>query len=353
MLVNVAMAEVILALTKRGGDKRTMMVAGGALAFTFIYGLVRISMLESKMNASEAINVGIVQGNLGLMQQHTAPDESLRRHRKATGDLKKNGAGLVVWSESSVDLAADDRAINPFYQRMVTGNLGVPLIFGTVVIHESEKSGERERFYNTALATDETGKVTGRYDKEYLLAFGEYLPLGETFPALYDASPNSGRFSSGTKLDPLPITTSTGTHNVATLICYEDIIPTFVNDLVRATDPELLVNITNDAWFGVTAEPFQHLALAQMRAIEHRRYLIRSTNSGVSAIIDPVGRIVRKTEVRDVQTRIKEPDTAQADVRWMKGWTLYGGIGDLPWYPVALLSIAGAFRRRSEQSKKS
>ena len=81
-------------------------------------------------------------------------------------------------------------------------------------------------------------------------------------------------------------------HPVSVLICYEDILPRFTNDAVRHADPELLVNMTNDAWFGDTSEPWEHLALAQLRAVEHRRYLVRGTNSGVSAVVDPVGRVV-------------------------------------------------------------
>jgi apolipoprotein N-acyltransferase len=347
MGVNVALAEIVYARLGHGANKRVVQAAAGALAFTFAYGLFRIWSISAKIEASEALHVGIVQGNLGLMQQHTHPTESLRRHREATAVLKDKGAELVVWSESAVDFAAEEHNIGPFYKANVTHGIGVPLIFGTVLIHLGNGYTDRERWFNSAISTDAKGDYTGRYDKEYLLAFGEYLPLGETFPVLYEWSKNSGRFSAGTKLDALPFKTKSGNKKVAVLICYEDIIPTFVNDVVRAEDPDLLVNITNDAWFGVTYEPWQHLALAQMRAVEHRRYLVRATNSGVSAIIDPLGQVIGQTEVRDVQEQEQEPDFIDGTVRWMKGFTLYGAVGDLPWYLVALGSIVGAFRRRN------
>jgi apolipoprotein N-acyltransferase len=342
MGVNVALAELVMARLTGQADKRVIQVAGGALLFTFAYGLFQMWRVGAKMEASEALHVGVVQGNLGLMQQHTRPDESKRRHLAATRALKQKGAELVVWSESSVDYAAEESQKDSFYKANITGGLGVPLIFGTVLIHVPTSSTDREHFFNTALSSDAQGNITGRYDKEFLLAFGEYLPLGETFPILYDWSPNSGRFTPGTKLDALPI----GNHKVGVLVCYEDIIPTFVNDIVRAEDPDLLVNITNDAWFGVTYEPWQHLALAQMRAVEHRRYLIRATNSGVSAIIDPMGRLVATSEVRDVQAHIKDADTLDGTVRWIKQFTVYGAVGDLPWYFVALGSIVAAFRKK-------
>jgi len=349
MGVNVAIAEAVL-IFFGSGDKRVMIAAGGALAFTFVYGLVRIAMVESQMKKSEAVEVGIVQGNLGLMQQHTDAFESLRRHRKATADLKKAGAKLVVWSESSVDFAADDTEISPYYKGMVTRGIGVPLIFGTVIVHYPDTPKGRKKLYNTALSTNAEGDVTGRYDKEFLLAFGEYLPLGETFPVFYEWSPNSGGFTPGTKLDALPFESENGSkHTIAVLICYEDIIPSFVNDLAKNTDPDLLVNITNDAWFGVTYEPWQHLALAQMRTIEHRRYLVRATNSGVSAIIDPLGRVVAQTGVRDVQSHIKDADTAHAPVRFLRAFTLYSVLGDFVWYFVALGAIFAAFKRKKPQ----
>ena len=99
------------------------------------------------------------------------------------------------------------------------------------------------------------------------------------------------------------------------LVCYEDVLPGFTRKLVRAAHPNLLVNITNDAWFGETNEPEIHLALAVFRAVEHRRWLIRSTNSGISAVIDPVGRVVART---GLMTR----ETLRATVRWQTGTTL-------------------------------
>src|SRR5947207_13300735 len=105
--------------------------------------------------------------------------------------------------------------------------------------------------------------------------FGEYLPFGERFPLLYRWSPNSGRFSPGRSLEPLTLRVHGQEHPVSVLICYEDILPAFTNAAVKHAKPELLVNMTNDAWFGDTSEPWEHLALAELRSVEHRRYLVR------------------------------------------------------------------------------
>jgi apolipoprotein N-acyltransferase len=108
---------------------------------------------------------------------------------------------------------------------------------------------------------------------------------------------------------------------------------------VRHGDPELIVNMTNDAWFGDTAEPWEHLALAQLRAVEHRRYLVRGTNSGVSAIVDPVGRVVARSGTF-------RPEGISARIRWMRAHTIYEFLGDWPWALVSAAAFGAAFVRR-------
>ena len=186
---------------------------------------------------------------------------------------------------------------------------------------------------------------TSRYDKQYLLTFGEYLPFGDTFPILYKWSPNSGHFSPGHVARPAPARRRGATHPVTVLICYEDILPRFTNDAVRHADPELLVNMTNDAWFGDTAEPWEHLALAQLRAVEHRRYLVRGTNSGVSAVVDPVGRVVAHSGTFRQEAHLRARSTGCAS------HTVYERIGDWPWLLVSGGLIYLAFRRRQRTAR--
>ena len=99
------------------------------------------------------------------------------------------------------------------------------------------------------------------------------------------------------------------------------------------------MNITNDAWFGDTEEPWEHLALSEMRAIEHRRYLVRGTNSGVSAVVDPVGRVIAKGGTF-------RQEGVLATIHWMKSRTVYELLGDWPWLLATIATVAAAFRRR-------
>jgi apolipoprotein N-acyltransferase len=337
--VNLAIAEPLRArLSKTPLNPRIVGTGVLALLALILYGAVRIPMVRAAAEKAEAVRVGFVQGNMGLMQKREDPSEGLRRHRRLTAELRAKGAELVVWSESSVTFAVPEElgTKGNFFRDRFAASLGVPTIFGAVLFRADE---DRERWFNTALATNARGEVTGRYDKQFLLAFGEYLPFGDTFPILYKWSPHSGRFSKGTSLDPVEVEIKGEKHNVTVLICYEDILPSFTNRAVAHADPELLVNITNDAWFGDSTEPWEHLALAKFRAVEHRRFLVRSTNTGVSAIVDPTGGVL-------VHSGTFVADAQLAEVRWMKSRTVYEALGDAPWYVASLGVAIAAFRRR-------
>jgi apolipoprotein N-acyltransferase len=275
----------------------------------------------------------MVQTNMGIFDKRQDPMEGVRRHISMSLELEDEvDPDLLVWPESAYSFFDPEELGN--VKRHVTGALSTPLIFGGLA---RRKVDGDERHYNTAYLVDSDGEILGSYDKTYLLAFGEYLPFGDVFPILYDWSPNSGRFTKGSHVRPL----EWGDYRISALICYEDIVPRFVRSAVSEGDPHLLVNVTNDAWFGDTSEPWQHLALAKMRAVEHHRYLVRSTNSGVSAVIDPLGRTV-------VQSGVMTRESLHATVHMMTGTSVYQMLGDWPGW-LAFLGViwAGFIRRRT------
>lgn len=346
--VNLAIAEPLRvkllhprrSLSPDAIDKRLVGVGVLSMVLALVYGAARISMMKSKIASADSAKVGMVQGNMALIQKRVDPGEGLRRHRRLTAELKSRGVDFVVWSETSATFAVPEElgTKGSFFKEKFAASLGVPTIFGAVLYRADP---DRERWFNTAISTNVKGDITGRYDKQFLLAFGEYLPFGDTFPIMYKWSPHSGRFSPGTSLEPVDVEINGNKHKVSVLICYEDILPGFTNRAVAHANPELLVNMTNDAWFGDTTEPWEHLALAKFRAIEHRRYLVRSTNSGISAIVDPMGAIVDGTLSRPFKDEAHD-----GEIRWLRGTTVYELIGDAPWYLAALGSAVMAFRRR-------
>lgn len=303
---------------------RKIAISSGLVFLALAYGLVRIDQVDRRVSVAPKINVGLVQANMDTLGKRDDPVEGLHRHIRLSQELEfKHNLDLLIWPESAYAWAIPQELSN--VRRAVMGPLKTPLLFGAI----SRRSGKPlPRVYNTAFITDAHGNLKGNYDKTYLLAFGEYLPFGDIFPVLYEWSPRSGRFMRGEHVNALPL----GRWHVGTLICYEDILPAFVRKLINQSNPHFLVNITNDAWFGNTTEPWEHLALAKLRAVEHRRFLVRATNSGVSAIVDPVGRLVSRTDVFRQQSLFGE-------IAMLQGRSLYAFVGDWPGWLALLLSL--------------
>lgn len=286
-----------------------------SLGFTLGYGMRRIPQVEATMAAAPPLRLGIVQVNMGVFEKRSDAVEGHRRHLEQSLELEREGElDLIVWPESAYVRSLGRKL--PLSGDSVRRELRTPILFGGV---SKEYEGDRRKIFNTAFLIDADGIVRSTYDKTYLLMFGEYLPFGETFPELYDLSPNSGRFTAGNHVDSLQL----GEWRISTPVCYEDVLPGFTRTMVREANPHILINLTNDSWFGDTQEPWIHLVLAQFRAIEHRRYLVRSTNSGISAVIDPLGRIV-------AQTGVLTRENLRYEVRMMDGETLYTRFGDWP-----------------------
>jgi apolipoprotein N-acyltransferase len=144
--------------------------------------------------------------------------------------------------------------------------------------------------YNSAFLLSPSQKVAGKYDKIHLVPYGEYIPLKRFFPFINKMVAGIGDFSSGDSISLLGLPEA----SFGVLICYEIIFPDLTRRFVKQ-GAQFLVNITNDAWFGKTSAPHQHLSMAVVRAIENRRYIARAANTGISAFIDPTGEIKSAT----------------------------------------------------------
>jgi apolipoprotein N-acyltransferase len=330
---SVAFAEVAWAWLDRRRIHRARVVIAllgpaGAIAF----GVVRMASIEARIAAAPAVKVGIVQGN--IPHSGATLQRSITRHRDAMARLEAEGAlDLVVWPETALSGILAEDAIEPALRQLAAAQadhpaLVAPILTGAIVKHGDTLSNSAVLFVD--------GEVRGVYDKMHPLVFGEYLPFGDMFPELYDLIPNAGRMRHGTSATSLTL----GEHRITPLICYEDILASEANDAIGTADPDLLVNLTNDSWFGRSDAAMIHLALAKFRAVEHRRYLVRATNSGVSAFVDPIGRATGLTPM------MKEATTAQT-VRWMRARTIYEDTRDLPWWSAAALVMAMAFVPRA------
>lgn len=333
-LVNGASYELLDArLGSRRIVWRRIAVPAVAVAVAIGYGSLRISALEEDLPRAPTLKVALVQTNLGARDKADRSVEFIRRHQEMSKDAIRAHPEieLVVWPESAYNhwIARSDRRLG----RRVLGDVDRPVIFGALTYAEGRPAGERE-IYNTAVLTSSTGDVLGMFDKVELLAFGETIPLVDTFSALKGLFPRSSVFTRGTTLRHFRLAEVT----LLPMICYEDIIPGFVRKIWGKDGPaQVLVNITNDSWYGDTHEPLIHLALASFRSIETRRALIRSTNTGISALVDPVGRIVKRTGQWTRETLVGEVPLVQDGSS-----TLYMRIGDVIGWLSALVFVGGA-----------
>jgi apolipoprotein N-acyltransferase len=339
---NIAAAELALAFrAKKAVRWRVVGALVAAPVLSALYGALRIPMVDARTAAAKKGRVGMVQANMSLMGKRHNRGEGMRRHLALSRELTSRGKlDLLLWSETSVMSSMLEEEVEQVVPERFAASLGVPTLFGAVIVKHVDDA-RRYILYNSALLTSQAGEVVGRFDKQRLVMFSESMPFGETFPILYEWSPNSGKFVAGTRYDPLTF----GEHQVATIICYEDIIPGFVNRIMNNGDPDLIANLTNDAWFGDTTEPWIHLASSTLRAVEHRRFFVRSTNSGVSAIVDPVGRVVVHGETFKEQA-------LEGEIAWLHGKTVYAVLGDLPWWLASLLAVGLSFSRRRRRPTK-
>ncbi len=286
-----------------------------SVGLTVAYAMIRIPQVEATMASAPPFRVGVVQVNMGIFDKRSDAAEGHRRHLEQSRELETEGElDLIVWPESAY-VRSLSREL-PISGDSVRKDLRTPILFGGL---SREYGDGRSKLFNTAFMMGADGVIRSTYDKTYLLMFGEYLPLGEKFPVLYDLSPNSGRFTPGSHVNALQL----GEWRISTPVCYEDVLPAFTRTMVREANPHVLINLTNDSWFGDSQEPWIHLVLAQFRAIEHRRYVVRATNSGISAVIDPVGRIV-------AQTGVLTRESLRYEIQMMEGQTIYARIGDWP-----------------------
>lgn len=250
-------------------------------------------------------------------------DDIWRRYRRLSHQAIQQGAELIVWPESAVHFAyrpeSGDYSSSGFLRKFVR-SLDRPLLFGSWAV---EPDGPRNRAY--LLGPD--GGLLGRYDKVQLLAFGEYMPFSDTIPQLKGLVQGVGDFRPGERIEPLCWDDSC----FGVLICFEAILKPISREFAKK-GAQFLVNITNDAWFGDTSCPEQHLMLSAFRAVENRVWLVRVANTGISAFVDPVGRIVQRTALLEQAVRVCRIDR-------MEGSSFYGKWGD--WLPVSFLIFLG------------
>ena len=268
-----------------------------------------------------------MQANLGLLEKSTQSLITHRRHLEQTRELLRAGdLDLVVWPETAYVRGL--RRPLPIAGQLIREDVTVPLLFGGTSIDEED--GRRVKS-NSAFLIGADGMIRDAYDKNLLIPLAEYAPFAELVPAIAGWFPDVQEFRAARDVPPLHL----GPWRIATPICYEAIRPEFVRRMVAEGASRTSWSRWPTTPGSVTRRsPGCTSALAQLRAVEHRRFLVRSTNSGVSAVVDPMGRIVART---GLLTR----ESLRATVAPLGERTVYARLGDWPgWLSAALVLLA-------------
>ena len=351
MLAGGALADVVRSPRPRTwATWRGVAVAAALIVFDLGYGALRLHQVDARRASAPKVRTGLVQANVGVIEKWDpqAFAQLLDLHQRASADLVRAGAELIVWPESSYPYALPRKFAHEFPAsdaRQVRRGFETPLLFGAVTMAAGGARTGADRYpYNTALMMDAAGNATGSYDKVFLMMFGEYIPFYDRIPWFTKVFPEASNFSRGSEPASFPLRTAAGDFKLGPLICYEDILPGFARRVAKL-GPNAFVNITNDAWFGRTAEPYQHLALAVFRTVEHRIEMVRAVNTGVSAHIDAGGRVRAQTESVDPDDIPPAPPrTLLVDLAMLPGGGLYRHVGDLFGLLCLALLIGGLAR---------
>ena len=348
---------------------RWLIPVATGLVLCCLYGVLRTASVP----IHDSLRVALVQASIPqrLKELDTPtfrPETVVQRYLELTRSLDSSQpVDLIVWPETIVLppylLNVDPEALSPFLgmhslilrrelrqlldrtdSHLLAGAMShIPAHYGFVTDLAQVPESDRNLNFNSAYLIDPLGQNRGRHDKVHLVPFGEYIPLLEWFPFLQKLVPFTVWLTPGQEAPVLPVPSRVSGGEpvgLGVLICYEDMFADLARDL-RLRGADLLVNISNDAWFETSGELDQHFSVARFRAIENRVGLIRLGNNGISGLIDPLGRVSQYIEDRvGAATRRKDAvGTLTGMARTSTVGSLYTFWGDIPVLILSFLSL--------------
>ena len=283
--------------------RKVMLFACCVLVFLSGYSFTRYRQVKMGLRRSLQAGITVVQGNIAQDAKWTPAwrqktvQTYIELSQKA---LARNISELVVWPETALPFYPTSSALfgdvlnlarkeNIF---LLAGSPWAEPADGTRGAGNGLSGPEKVRYYNSALLITPEGRLVRRVDKQHLVPFGEYVPLRGLLPFLEPLVENIGDFTAGTSALPL----EAGRIRAGVLICFETIFPEIARTWVQ-NGANLLVVLTNDAWYGRSSAPYHSLAMSVFRAVETRRSLVRAANTGISALVDPLGDILCESKL--------------------------------------------------------
>lgn len=259
-------------------------------SFLYFYGNHRISLLQN--NQDSLVKIRLVQPNIQQSVKWSADlrEEHFQKHLQLSASQPLNDVSMVIWSETASPYPLD---LNKAAAQKIAEILPPETYLTTGVIRYQDNYYGGWLPYNSSLVLNSSGKIEDFYDKTHLVPFGEYIPLRQWLPDFIRPVTNiianleAGSGPKIIKISSLP--------PFSIQICYEIIFP---HQIIKNDEkPEWLINLTNDGWYGISSGPYQHLVAAQMRAVEEGLTIVRSAGSGISAVINRYGKIVKKLDL--------------------------------------------------------
>ena len=316
--------------------------AAALVACVLVYGYIAVKRWE-KIDAP--YQAALLQGNLSVDDAYDTLYEKFEKGYVRMADtLAPNSADILILPESSAPklFQGDEsyrRAMEKLAQRYPLG-----LVLSNINYKERQ-DGTWEHF-NSAFFLAGDGSLAGVYDKIHLVPFGEYIPYKKLLFFAETVSKEMGGFNEGDELRILPL----GGRPANAVICFEAVFP----DLVRrfsARGSQVIVNLTNDGWYGISSAPYHHLEVARARAVENRRFFLRAANTGFSAVIEPTGRIAS-------QTGLGEEAICLGRFGFIEEKTFYSRFGNVfAWLCVIISLSAGIWsmgsKNNAEKTKKN
>lgn len=267
------------------------------LALVVFYGMIRLQQWPAIMEAGPVMEVGVVQGNISQDEkwdydrQITTVVDYLKLSNRAAGH-RDGPPELIVWPETALPFYPLEHSL---FDEVIAFAARHDTCLLTGAPHREWEEDDRIHYYNSALLVSPDEAATqpaGIYRKQHLVPFGEYIPMRRLLPFFAPVVETLGDFTPGSE----PTLLTCNDQRLGALICFEAIFPRLARQMT-SEGADLLVNITNDAWFGPSNAPSQHLSMSALRAVENRRSMARAANTGISAFVTPDGRIHQATEL--------------------------------------------------------
>ncbi|MBF0224763.1 MAG: apolipoprotein N-acyltransferase [Desulfobacterales bacterium] len=294
IFVNVSLFIVFLHLTKikwkflqinKKDSTLSIIICFFLFLSSLLYGKWQIYNFDKK--TFPLLKAAVIQGNIDQSAKwdYVVQEQNLNKYISLSKSAKISKPDIIVWPETAASFYYKN---NAYLSALLDANIraiNTNFIIGSPSFER--KQNETILYFNSAYLINNYATVEGRYDKVHLVPFGEYVPLKKILPFIEKIVENIGDFSNGKKGEILYLNNA----KIGVQICYEVIFPELSSAIVR-NGANVIVNITNDAWFGFSSAPFQHFSMVVFRAIENKKSVIRSANTGISGFIDPLGRII-------------------------------------------------------------